>query len=760
MTIRHSYRPTRHVTVAEFEPPPSAMARLGPLAGTLVLIAMLVAVRGLWLAQVLLIALLLIVPGVILLRAARVPGAAVAAFPVYVPAASLVVLMGSGLAVDWTGLLLGMAAPLRTGPLLIGFELVCFSLLASSARAREGVWIPWRLLSGSVSLVWPLAVPVIAALGCLRLNAGHGSAVALAGVVAALVLLVWAMASASRLEPVRLAVILYAVGLAVTWSFSLRGNFVYGFDIASEYHLMHETVLTGAWYTYHAHDAYGAMLSITVLPAELRALSGLSGVLLFKIAYPMLFALFPVGIFGLARKVLPRQWAFIAAAFVIAQQVFGQQLPAAARQEIALVLFVALVAAILDQRLPRSVRWVLVPLFSVGMTVSHYSTTYVTVGLTGLVLLLQWGVSWVRAVPRITGAAALGFIAVTASAVWWYVPVTHSASNITQFVDTLKTQGFDLLPNQSRGENLISAYLHGNAITPVGAPRYAQLVHQEYAKNRRFVVPFSDAGDPQYALRNSSPPKTVRLRPLATGLGVLELLSQQLANLLAVVGAIHVTLRRRRTSLIARQVGLLAFSMLSALALIRLSGTIAAEYGQSRALIQALVFLSLMLSWSMIGLGGHSWRRQKIVSTIAAGAIALVFMYTSGIIGATFGGTAPGNLTNSGENYERFYMTAPELASARWLGQHFTNGQLVYADEYGALRIHAETRITTGLLTDLTPMTLNRHAWIYASRTNVVNHRARGLYQRMRATYTFPLRFIEGHYDTVYTDGTSEVFYR
>ena len=43
------------------------------------LLAVLTDLHGFWAAQVLLVPLLLIVPGVILLRALRVPGAAVAA---------------------------------------------------------------------------------------------------------------------------------------------------------------------------------------------------------------------------------------------------------------------------------------------------------------------------------------------------------------------------------------------------------------------------------------------------------------------------------------------------------------------------------------------------------------------------------------------------------------------------------------------------------------------------------------------------------
>src|ERR1700742_3860002 len=78
----------------------------------LVLIAVLVPLHRWWPAQVLLVPLLLIAPGVILLRALRVPGRIVRSFPVYLPCASLAVLIGSGLAVDLVGPLAGVAEPL------------------------------------------------------------------------------------------------------------------------------------------------------------------------------------------------------------------------------------------------------------------------------------------------------------------------------------------------------------------------------------------------------------------------------------------------------------------------------------------------------------------------------------------------------------------------------------------------------------------------------------------------------------------------
>ena len=59
-------------------------------------IAALVPVQELWPAQLALLALLLTVPGLALLRALAVPALAIRATPVYVPAASLALLLAAG----------------------------------------------------------------------------------------------------------------------------------------------------------------------------------------------------------------------------------------------------------------------------------------------------------------------------------------------------------------------------------------------------------------------------------------------------------------------------------------------------------------------------------------------------------------------------------------------------------------------------------------------------------------------------------------
>ena len=371
--------------------------------------------------------------------------------------------MGSGLAVDLIGPLIGVTAPLRPWPLLLGLVVICLVLLAASVNAPENIIISPRLLPRSTRIAWPFILPLAAAVGAIRLNNGHSNSAAVLALCACLITVLVVFLFYSRFDNMQLAVILYAVGLAMMWSFSLRGDLVYGFDISAEYYDLQQAVVTGVWHAAHPGDAYGAMLSVTVMPAELHFLSGVPALLVFKVIYPAIGALFPVAIFSFARTVLAPRWAFAAAAFTAMQATFFQQIPGLARQEIAIVLFAALVAAMLDTRIRRRrSQWALAALLAAAMALSHYSTTYLAITVIGIMVLLQWAASWLRDIPRVTGAVVVAFGTALLGAIIWYGPVTHSTSVLGQFVHTTQVQGLDVLPNRVRGESMLAAYLQAN----------------------------------------------------------------------------------------------------------------------------------------------------------------------------------------------------------------------------------------------------------------------------------------------------------
>jgi uncharacterized membrane protein len=750
--------------VPEFPPDDLPQRRMrrripwGGLAG-LALIAGLAQVRGIWPASALALVLMLTVPGLLFLRAIRVPSSAVIAFPLYVPCASLAILFAAGLATDLVGPLLGVDVPLRTLPLLVTLEAFGLALAAAATAAQAAAVVRWSEIRPRVLRAWPLSLPIVAAAGADVLTSGGGPAVAIAGCALVGVVLVAGLAVAPRLSTPQLGMILYGASLAAVWSYTLRGHFVNGFDISTEYHVAASTYANGIWRAAHPGDAYGAMLSLTVLPSMLHAISGATTLTLLKVVYPVLFAAFPAGVFLVARRVLAPRFAYLAAAFIAVQSYFFQQLPQIARQEIGLLIFLGLFAAILDRMIGRRARVGLIVALAASMVVSHYSTTYLAIGAFALAVVLQVILSRFRRVPAVSVPLLAALLAAAAAGAVWYFPVTHSSANLGNFTTSVSRNGFDLLPNARPGESIVNAYLNGNAPQRASASSYERLAVREYKRAHPLIHPLRESGHPRYSLRDASSPGAVVTAPAAhDAIGLATLLSSQGANLLAIIGALALVFRRRGDAIL-RGIGVVALATLAMLAAIRLSGTAADAYNQERAFLQTMVPLGIAMAWFVAAVANRGRRGAAIAVALAGCALAFIYLSTSGMQGVVTGGGTSFNLASSGEDYQRFYVSSRELASATWLAGAPRNA-VVYTDRYGQLRYLAATGRSKGLFLDPLPQTLDRHAWVYASRANTVQRLGRGQIGSRYATYRWPGPFLGRYFDTVYSNGNSKVYHR
>jgi uncharacterized membrane protein len=751
--------PTRPIT--RLTPAEIARAQRYPItapAAGLVLLAALTPLHGLWAAQLVLVALLLVLPGVLLLRALRVPGESVAAHPVYVPAASLLVLLCSGLAVDLIGPLAGIAEPLRAAPLLFGLEIIGMALLIAGLTAPPTTRIAWGGVSNPLRTGLPLLLPLLSAWGALRLNAGHSARVADVAIAVVLLATLAAFLFAPRCGNALLVTVVFALGLAMMWSFSLRGDLVYGFDISTEYYSLEQTVTAGIWHVSHPNDAYGAMLSVTVLPAEIHALTGIPALLVFKVVYPLVGALFPVAVFNLARRVLSPRWAFMAAALVLMQQTLFQQMPALARQEVATLLFAALLLVVLDGAQSWPTRWTFVALLSLGVVVSHYSTAYLAITLLAIAVVFQLVASVFRQVPRVTGAVLIALVVSVGGTTVWYSALTHSTSNLEQFVQQAKGQGINLLPNQ--GSNLLATWLQGESEQQLTPAQYEHYLSEYYKQTYSFIKPLPDAGQAQYALKEAAsqtPP--VNAPRASSALDTLSLVIQQLLNVLAGICALVLALQRR-APVIVRHIGVLGLAGMVILVLTRLSGTIAQEYNPERAFLQMTIVLAIGICWSCQRIGERWKVTRPALLAVGAATFAAFFISSSGMSGALFGGGTPANLANSGPDYQEFVKHTTDLSAASWILQAAPAGQFIYADNYAQLILDSLAGTRPGVFDAITPETLDQHAWVYATSTNLQDNIVRSLSQNNASSYQFPSRFLGSNYDLVYTNGNSEVFHR
>lgn len=733
----------------------AALASRGPSLVALAAMAALMPARGNWPAGIVLLALALTVPGVLLLRALRVSDDAVRSYPLFIPAASLAVMLAAGLLANELGPHLSIAEPLRgdtTGLAVLGISLGLWGIgLPAPSAAR----VPWRELLECPSLLIPIILPLVAAAGALLLSHQHGPTVAWIADGLVAVSLLGTLVLAPRLGRGQVAMLLFACSLAAEWSFSLRSQEVVGFDISTEIGIAQHVQAAGIWTSLHRGDAYGAMLSVTILPSTLASLTGVSPLIAFKVVYPALTALLPVSIFFFGGRFMRQRFAAGAAALLVVQTYFFEQMPQLARQEIALVFFAALIAAMLDTRMRSRPRLGLIALLSAGVVVSHYSTTYLAIPI--VICSLVLAVILIRFVGAGLSARLLcAAVVLIGGAGLWYGAVTHSSRNLTSFTSALQRNGLDLLPN-NRG-NIVTTYLSGTQTAAVPARGFERLAVDSYQGRGSYIHPLRASHEARFNLGPAAlsgvPPK--RLPGLAQVLQWLAVAFNELMLILGVVGAL-VMLLRRRVSRRVRQVGILAFSTMSVLVLIRFSGTLATEYNQTRALAQSLLLLALPAAWLTQHVLDRLGRLRIALAIALLAAFPIMFLYNSSLTAELTGGGTLLNLSDSGEDYQRLNMTPAELAGAAWATQA-SDRHLLYADPYAQLRLNDSTGAVA--LNEVTPQTLDRRAWLYGSRTNVVLGTTRGQAGSNSSTYAWPNQFLDGYYDTVFSDGDSKVYHR
>ena len=167
----------------------------------------------------------------------------------------------------------------------------------------------------------------------------------------------------------------FVITLALFYHTSLISNYVWGWDINHEYALAQAVLQNSLWNPYIA-DNMNAMLSVTILPVIYARICALSLTWVFKIVYPFICALVPLGMFLVFEKQTDRKTSFFATFFFVSLYSFFVEQAELARQEVALLFLILFVLLIEDRVLTRMKASALLLVFSTALVVSHYGITY------------------------------------------------------------------------------------------------------------------------------------------------------------------------------------------------------------------------------------------------------------------------------------------------------------------------------------------------------------------------------------------------
>jgi hypothetical protein len=671
----------------------------------------------------------------------------------------------SVLGITWFALDAALLSWRRRIPLVTRAELASLRQRAWEARLEPAQAV------GVVALL-------LAVVGAVRLNngaEGHVAVVAHLLVLVALFLLLRSRGSLGRDTWT-----IFLVSAALLLATSLRGWGITGHDIQAEYYVFSLTADAQHWSMDLLQNAYTACLSVTLLPTLLAEVTGLSGVVWFKVGLQVAFALVPVLLFLTFRRLVPRRLALVAVALVIAFPTFNTDMPYLVRQEIAFV-FVALV--LLAATEPAAAPWFkrgLAALFGVGVVLSHYSTTYLLLlglggglVLLGLLLLVGRRRGWQRdGSPLVLlHPVTLGLLAATALA--WTGPVTGTGSHPLDVARDAITSVFDR-SSRDAGSSDRNFFLLGGG-GPSERERLDEFVEGtlELRKEVPRELPLIKNPGPVDTRPDLVEPDEAPVTPAGrvvegVGLDLGALVgAARLAAALLIQGLLAVgvwTLLRNRFG--RRTPGKVSLEVLctvlgvgGALGLVVLIPRLSVEYGVLRAFLQSMLVLAPVAAvglWVVLG-----WVRRQTPTWLAAVTLLVVAVLTSVLPALFGGGPARVALANAGLYFDRYVVPdSDRLAAERIAIAPDASGQLpkVLAPRHQSIRL-----VTAGVpaeeVADRTfPTLLNVNSYLFADALMTREEEDTIFYQGDRITYRYPLGQISRLMDLVYSAGDSRVY--
>ena len=176
------------------------------------------------------------------------------------------------------------------------------------------------------------------------------------------------------------AILLFSASLLLMYS--LRSWHISGWDILEEFKIFQVTKEKQFWSPLNfPGNPYNACLSITILPTMLSIFLDIKDEYIFKLIFPLIFSFTSLGIYLLVKKYVYNLGAFLAAFFFMSQARFITEMTVAMRQEISLLFFILSILILFNQSISEIPKNLFFIIFSFSMIITHYTTTYIALGL-------------------------------------------------------------------------------------------------------------------------------------------------------------------------------------------------------------------------------------------------------------------------------------------------------------------------------------------------------------------------------------------
>ena len=326
---------------------------------------------------------LIFINGVLILRILRIHGLGNIETLLYSVGLSIASLMFLGMIIDLIYPLFGIQKPISLIPLLITFTLftVFLSVLSyyRDGNYKNSVSLSMDIEGLTTPTLFLFLIPFLAIFGTYAVNHYNNNSILMImfGLFACMPLLV----AYDRVIPKKLyPLAIFTISIALLLSTSLISNHITGWDIHAEFYFSN-LVATYSYWDFSIPELLNAMLSLVIIVPIFSKISGLSVIDIFKIIYPIIFALVPVGLYSIFQRQTNKKIAFFSCFLFISVFMFFLEMTYLARQEIGELFFILIMMLIVEDKVSKNNLNILTLFFIPALLVSHYSMDYIYIFL-------------------------------------------------------------------------------------------------------------------------------------------------------------------------------------------------------------------------------------------------------------------------------------------------------------------------------------------------------------------------------------------
>jgi uncharacterized membrane protein len=333
-----------------------------------------------------------IVPGMLLIKILKVDLSSKVSYVLVVVGLSIAFVLSLELVANALYPFVGIVTPLSTvsieATLLFSTSLLCVLAFIRREKNDSVVFLAVRepfLKRDLILCLFLLFLPVLSILGSFSINTWNNDLVTL--VLLTLLPAVPILVGFNQIKEKLYPYAIVSIALSLLFHNSLIStNLVEWGDVSWEYFFANKVLTVSVWNP-ATFGNFNAIPSVEILAPIFAKITNLDLTTVFKVFYPIIYALVPLGIYQVVRRQIDGKTAFLSGFLFSATYFYFTSSLGANRFIISSFFFILFVLMLTDEHVSSN-KSLLAIVFSVFIVVSHYSTGIVLLGVLILSLLL------------------------------------------------------------------------------------------------------------------------------------------------------------------------------------------------------------------------------------------------------------------------------------------------------------------------------------------------------------------------------------